>query len=199
MGLKRRAGKKEAETRESVDPGSRYRAGKVFVPKELSLGRAEELKRGKERKRTRTKEVFWMVLRWGVFLVVVGVMTGFGVRFLTDLMAEDGEVLVEEIGAAIIDENGLNTVSGRVKEFVRRLESDAKENGLVIERVVLPLGKMREVDVYVMGREEYYRLSVERGSAEQAEDMGRVAKYLVEQGVVVGYVDLRVAGKAFYK
>lgn len=197
MALRRKEGKKEVA--EASDGGSRYRAGRVFVPRELSLGRTEELKRGKEKRKAQVKETFWVVLRWGGFLAVAGVAAYFGVKFFAGLIAEDEAAPIEEVGVAIIDENGSNVVSGRVKEFVRRLESDAKENGLIIERAVLPLGKMREVDVYVIGREEYYRLSVERGSAEQAEDMERVMKYLMEQGVAPGYVDLRVAGKAFYK
>jgi hypothetical protein len=201
MGLReRREGKKGVGGLSGGAGGeSRFRAGRVLMPRELSLGRVEELRRGKEQRRTRAKMVFLGFLRWGVVLVAIGVGVYFGVRFFAGLTAEEEPVGSDEAGVAIIDENGGTIISGRVREFVRRLEGDAREKGLIIERAVLPLGKMREVDVYVVGREEYYRLSMERGSAEQAEDMGRVARYLAEQGIVTGYVDLRVAGKAFYK
>lgn len=99
----------------------------------------------------------------------------------------------------IYDENAGNNVSQRVKSFVVRLEDDAKDNGLKLERVILPYQMVREIDVYVEGRSEYYKMSIDRDSAVQAEDMARMILYLTEHEIAPSYVDLRVEGKAYYK
>ena len=106
---------------------------------------------------------------------------------------------VLEPTVAILDENAGENVSQRVKEFVARLEDDAKEYDLEIERVVLPYQMVREVDVYVKGRSEYYKMSLDRSSSVQAEDMSRMIRYLTEKEITPEYVDLRVEGKAYYK
>ena len=90
-------------------------------------------------------------------------------------------------------------MSDRVKEFVVRLENDMKSEGMTIDRIVLPYQKARQIDVYVVGRKEYYKLSIDRDSAVQAEDLGRMSRYLDNKSISCEYVDLRVEGKAFYK
>ena len=53
--------------------------------------------------------------------------------------------------------------------------------------------------MFVKEREEYYKVSLDRSSAMQAEDMGRMMSFLDENGVKCSYVDLRVEGRAYYK
>ena len=68
-----------------------------------------------------------------------------------------------------------------------------------IEHVVLPRQKAREIDIYMEGRVEYYKMSLDRSSAVQAEDMHRMTLYLDQKELHPGYVDLRVEGKAYFK
>jgi hypothetical protein len=86
-----------------------------------------------------------------------------------------------------------------VKDFVANLESDVINTSLKIDRVILPANMARELRIYLSGRTEFYKMSIDRGSAVQAEDMERMVKYLDENGITPEYVDLRVEGKAYYK
>jgi hypothetical protein len=63
----------------------------------------------------------------------------------------------------------------------------------------VPYQKARQLFVFVKEREEYYKVSLDRSSAMQAEDMGRMMSFLDENGVKCSYVDLRVEGRAYYK
>lgn len=99
----------------------------------------------------------------------------------------------------ILDENAGENISSRVKEFVVNLEEDLAAKEISIERVVLPAQKAREIRVFIGGRSEYYKMSLDRGSAVQAEDLARMKRYLEEKGIEPGYVDLRVEGRAYYK
>jgi hypothetical protein len=126
--------------------------------------------------------------------VVVGIS---GMIAETDRVAED--VGMEWVPTVEIVVEGGGSVSERIQEFVAKCERDFGDVGLGVERVVLPLGMSREVDVYVVDRVEYYKMSVDRGSAVQAEDAERMMRYLDERELVVSYVDLRVEGKAYYK
>ena len=90
-------------------------------------------------------------------------------------------------------------ISKRVYELVSRLESDAHDYGFSVSYAQLPNGMPHEVDIFVDGREEYYKLSLERGSAVQAEDIGRLIRYFDEHNIKCTYADIRVEGKVFYK
>ena len=100
----------------------------------------------------------------------------------------------------VIDENaGGGELSSRTREFIVHLESDAKDYGFEIDHNVVPFQKARQLFVFVKEREEYYKVSLDRSSAMQAEDMGRMMSFLDENGVKCSYVDLRVEGRAYYK
>jgi hypothetical protein len=118
------------------------------------------------------------------------------------MLKETEDVAVDEPGwmptVEIVVEGG-GEVSERVSELVAKLERDFADLGFGVLRVVLPLGMSREVDIYLVDRVEYYKMSIDRGSAVQAEDAERMMRYLDERGLVVGYVDLRVEGRAYYK
>ena len=101
---------------------------------------------------------------------------------------------------AIIDETGSKMISERVKEYVGYMEEDMKALGYEVDRAVLPEKYVREVDIYVKGRAEYYKASLDRGTAVTAEDIVRMIRYLDENGIDgAHYVDVRVSGKAFYQ
>jgi hypothetical protein len=89
-------------------------------------------------------------------------------------------------------------VSERVRVAARRLANELGDYGVKLDRVVLPVGLVRQLDVYIEGREEYYKVLVDRSPAESAEDVVRVMHYLERVGKQVKYVDVRVAGRAYY-
>ena len=171
----------------------RAMAGDAFRDREL---KQERLQAAKRRQRKNIATVIGAVVLLGVVLIVA-------INFITSVIAEREAALapapVREPTVAIVDENVGENVSDRVKQFVVRLEDDIKLEGLEIDRVVLPYQKVRQIDVYIKDRKEYYKLSVDRSSAVQAEDLGRMLRYLDDKKIDCSYVDLRVEGKAYYK
>ena len=158
-----------------------------------------ELKRLEERKKRSRK--MW-ILGVGISLIVILLLFWlvWGIKIMIEqwqASQQEEEVLTATV--QILDENKGTEVSTRVNEFVARLENDVKDYGLVVDHVVLPFQKAREIDVYLVGRTEYYKMSLDRGSAVQAEDAWRMTRYLDEKGITSSYVDLRVEGKAYYK
>ena len=171
----------------------RAMAGDAFQDREL---KQERLRAAKRRQRKNIATVVGTVVLLGVVLIV-------SINFIMSVIAEREAALapapVREPTVAIMDENVGENVSDRVKQFVVRLEDDIKLEGVEIERVVLPYQKVRQIDVYIKGRKEYYKLSIDRSSAVQAEDLGRMLRYLDDKKISCSYVDLRVEGKAYYK
>ena len=128
---------------------------------------------------------------------IVGVGIWVGSRDWGDESVE--EVETREPAVMIVDENAGGHVSDRVKELIMSLENDLAGEEFKMARVVLPFSKTREIHVYLEGRAEYYKVSIDRGSAVSAEDIGRMARYLDEREQQASYVDIRIEGKAFFR
>ena len=176
-----------------------YRIGRTIAGEAFADERKAKLERLKERKKTKRKN---FAVVFGVVLIVVLIGVVFG-HYIADIAAENQAkreiVKVPEPTVEIRDENADTEVSVRVKLFVARLEDDVREYGYAVDYVVLPLNKVREMHIFLRDRKEYYKMTVERGSAVQAEDMERMIRYLDSKKINATYVDLRVEGKAFYK
>lgn len=111
--------------------------------------------------------------------------------------AEEEKVYV--LRAPLIDE-GRSGVGERMKSYAGRLERDLADLGFVVEKIIVPKGKIKELDVYGEGLRFYIKTSMIRGTAETAEDTMRMLKYLEEQKIEVGeYIDVRVEGRGYYK
>lgn len=176
-----------------------YRIGRTIAGDAFADERKAKLERMKERKRSKRKNV-GVVLGVVLIIVLAGVVVG---HYVAEIAAENQarkEVAKQpEPTVDIKDENANTEISSRVRLFVARLEDDARSEGYEIDHVILPLNKVREMHVFVKNRKEYYKMTVDRGSAVQAEDMGRMIRYLDKKKVGATYVDLRVEGKAYYK
>ena len=139
-------------------------------------------------------------------LAVMVVYLSYGaIRGVMEYIDESNKVIVVEEEkpqptVTIVDETGSKMISERVKEYVGYMEDDLKAIGYEVDHVVLPEKYIREVDIYVKGRKEYYKANLDRDTAVTAEDIVRMIKYLDENGITgAHYVDVRVAQKAFYK
>lgn len=200
-------GKKKAQADQSESIPARrqerqnenYRIGRTIAGDAFFDERKAKLERLKQRKKTKRKNV-GVVAGILLLVILVGLVIS---HYITELIAENEakNVVIQEPEpmVAIADENSGTDISVRVKEFVSRLEKDAKIEGYEVDRVVLPLNKVREIHVYIKKRNEYYKMTIDRGSAVQAEDMGRMIRYLDKKKIKAEYVDLRVEGKAYYK
>lgn len=160
-----------------------------------------------ERERFRSKNKLKNSVSLVFAVMVVGVMIAFLVivtkgfaDFISSVDVEDEEVKIYKPTVQIYDESDSNNISSRVKEYVYYLEGDMKDLGYEVERVVLPVSNVREVDFYVVGRTEYYKASLDREVGATAEDAVRMIKYFDEHGITgMSYVDVRIEGKAYYK
>jgi len=119
-----------------------------------------------------------------------------GIAFEKNHFADPSVQIVDQSGASL--EQGTTVTSTRFLSFVGKLVSQTQGRGYAITEARLPLGTTREVAVKVKDINYEFRLSIDRGAGEQAEDMARVISYLASRSVTPGYVDLRVEGRAFY-
>ncbi len=105
-----------------------------------------------------------------------------------------------QIMAQIVDEDGRGQISTRMKRYIAQLEGDFRDLGYTISKVTLPTGAGREIYVDIVGREGMFiKINTDRETAVSAEDATRMLKYLDERDLHPGYLDVRVAGKAYYK
>ena len=206
MKLLRSKKKKEVEAEENSAPARRqgrendnYRVGRTIAGEVFSDERKAKSERLKERKRTKRKNVATV---FGV-LVLIALVALVGVHYVSGLIEENSaRSVVEETPEPTVDisdENAATEMSPRAKEFIASLEKDAAIEGLTVDHVILPLNKVREIHVFLSDRNEYYKMTIDRDSAVQAEDMGRMVRYLNRKKIKAEYVDLRVEGKAYYK
>ena len=198
--------KKKAEAEIEILPKRRqkkendsYRIGRTIAGEAFLDERKAKLERIKERKKTKRKNV-GIVFGVLLLLTLVGIVAG---HYITEIIEENNakKVVAEtpEPTVNISDENAGTEISARTKEFVVRLEDDVRSEGYKVDHVILPLNKVREIHVFIKERNEYYKMTIDRSSAVQAEDMARMIRYLDKKKIKATYVDLRVEGKAFYK
>lgn len=167
----------------------------ITAEREKTESESERLKLRTKTQRRRMLMV--MTLALGLTLIV-----GLTVMTVTNLIAKRRPLVQKpekiKTELEIRDESGINYVTERIRDYVGVLERDLKDLGVTTERVVIPEGKTREVDIYLQGREEYYKCHLDRGTAETAEDMERMLRYLKKKDLKVRYVDVRLKGKAYY-
>ncbi len=198
--------KKKAEAEIEILPKRRqkkendsYRIGRTIAGEAFLDERKAKLERIKERKKTKRKNV-GIVFGVLLLLTLVGIVAG---HYITEIIEENNakKVVAEtpEPTVNISDENAGTEISARTKEFVVRLEDDVRSEGYKVDHVILPLNKVREIHVFIKERNEYYKMTIDRSSAVQAEDMARMIRYLDKKKIKATYVDLRVEGKAYYK
>lgn len=125
---------------------------------------------------------------------------GEGVAFQENYYGAPAVTVRDESGIVPETEHGI-VASLRFLQFLGRVvalmsQHDAGE----VEEIVLPQGLgTRSIEVRLQGREYPVRLHSDRDVAQQVEDTARVNRYMDERGITPHYVDVRVAGRAFYR
>ncbi|MES2876286.1 MAG: hypothetical protein V4678_02325 [Patescibacteria group bacterium] len=105
----------------------------------------------------------------------------------------------------IVDNSGLQAASSglvasnRFLGFIGRVVAQSTKYGLAVETVAIPSLTTRQVAVTLAGQSTEYKLSVDRSAGNQVEDIERISRYLGAANTKPQYVDVRIAGKAFYK
>ncbi len=105
----------------------------------------------------------------------------------------------------IIDNSGIDAASSRLVAsnrflgFIGRVVAKSTVFGLNVDTVTIPALTTRQVALTLKGQPTEYKLSVDRSAGQQVEDISRITRYLASNNLRPGYVDVRVAGKAYYK
>lgn len=103
------------------------------------------------------------------------------------------------------DQSGINpdtgaVASNRFLHYLGRVVSLVNASGIAkVTGVVIPPNTTREVDLQLEGRGFVVKTLLDRDPAAQTTDILNVLKYLDARGIKPQYVDVRIAGKAFYK
>lgn len=105
----------------------------------------------------------------------------------------------------IVDKSGIQVDAGqaiasnRFLGFVGRVVGLAKAKGYSTQQVIIPASTTRQVELRLEGIAYPVKFSVDRAAGEQVEDMARSLTWLSGHGITPEYLDVRVAGKAYYK
>lgn len=169
----------------------------IVAERERSVSDSERMNL---RKRAKQKKVAAGVFLLLVVALAVAVVIMVAVNIYGNL--KEPASLPEETFAptvSIEDEGGSGLVTSRMREYVGMLENDFTDAGYTVVRAVVPAGKTREIDIYLDGRSEYYKTNIDRGTGVTVEDAARMVRYLDKNDLHPEYVDVRVAGKAYYK
>jgi hypothetical protein len=153
------------------------------------------------RAKARSRAKLMKALRVSAVIVMFGILVVFIIVTIasSENTPNDGLVTTYDPTVEIVDENRVAELSVRTRNFIGMIERDLADLELILERVILPLGKIREIHLYIEGRVEYYKVVIDRGSAVQAEDIERMIRHLDREEIQPGYVDVRVAGRAYFK
>lgn len=167
--------------------------------REKAISESERmLSRKKEEKRKKFSVIIFFVILLFIAVLATGIIiTALHERKKAETAPASNKKYVPTV--EIVDESGTGYVTDKIKDFVGMLESDFKDLGYSVSRAIVPVGKTREIDVYLEGRNEYYKCQIDRNTAETAEDAIRMAKYLDSNNKTASYVDIRISGRAYYK
>lgn len=108
--------------------------------------------------------------------------------------------------ALVVEDNtGINpndtaaVASERMIRYIGRLVALLKQNGLTVERLILPPVTSREVDVRLSGVAYTIKTDLDRDPAGQVADVVQAVGYLSRKGITPSYADVRVSSKLYYK
>lgn len=103
----------------------------------------------------------------------------------------------------IIDEDASGAagkITNRMTTYIGQIEHDLRDLSYQPTKAVVPTGSIREVDIYLEGCTGFIKTTIDRGSAESAEDADRLIRYLAGQGITdFQYLDVRLPGRAYWK
>lgn len=168
----------------------------IVAEREKAESDSERMQARKEQRKKQKKSTLIGVL----ILVVMGLIIYLiGSQLVKETNEPITEVPTYEIRAEVIDEDNQEKISARTQAYISVLEADLADLGYKVVKVVLPTGMSRTLYVDLDGQKWYYKVDIDRGTAETAEDIARMTKYLSEKKLTPGYVDVRVPGKAVFK
>jgi len=105
----------------------------------------------------------------------------------------------------IVDKSGIQVAAGqavasnRFLGFVGQIVGLAQRQGFTVSQVIIPPSTTRQVELRLKGVGYPVKLSIDRPSGEQIEDMARAIDWMAKRKQTPQYIDVRVSGKAYYR
>lgn len=121
-----------------------------------------------------------------------------GVPFERNYFASPAIRIVDENRISSV-ETGQSITSNRFMSYIGQVIGRLENEGYTINRVVIPEGMTRQIEVYIEGLPYYFKLTSDRSAGQSAEDIIRADTWMKQRELSPEYVDVRVEGKAFYK
>lgn len=122
---------------------------------------------------------------------------GSGVAFGRNYFAAPEVQIIDNSGAQL--QSGQTVASNRFLGFVGRTVGLAAAQDIKVTQVIIPAGTTREVELRVEGVSFPIKLTIDRAAGEQTEDMARALAWMKAQKKSPQYIDVRIAGRAFYQ
>lgn len=174
--------------------------GKTIVSsREKAVSESERMaQRKKEEKRKKMSGAIF----FAVLLLIIVVIAGFVINVMNERKKNElpeSYTKTYKPTVEIIDEDGSGYITDKIKTAVGMLEEDFQALGYKVEKAIVPTSTTREVDVYLKGVKPYFKIHIDRNTAESAEDSVRMINYLEKEDKNASYVDVRIAGRAYYK
>ena len=120
-----------------------------------------------------------------------------GVSFTKNIYENPNVTIVDNSGVRYTP--GTAIASARFLSFVGRSIGVIQSRGMSVNKITIPAGTSRQVEVLINDIPYPFILSIDRLPGGQVEDMQRVIEYFARGGRLPKYVDIRVKGKAFYR
>lgn len=180
--------------------GGQIQIGRTIAEKRERVETASE--RLEARKRSKQQKAWRVFLVTGLFMAMAAAF----ISLVMTVLSGSKEELVEVVEVPykptieVIDEDAAATggiLSSRMSEYIGQAESDFRDLGYNPVKVVIPTGKMREVDFYLEGYDGAIRMTIDRGTGVSTEDADRMIEYL--DGEDFEYIDVRTEGKGYWK
>ena len=157
----------------------------------------------KKDKRKKALRVSFTTIGFAILAVMLAVIS---VNIISNSKSEPIEIVEEETEyqptIEIIDEDASSggKITSRMSTYIGEAEADFRALSLTPTKAVIPSGSIRVIHFYLEGYTGYIKFTIDRGSAESAEDAERLIRYLAEQGINdFEYLDVRLPGRAYWK
>ncbi|MBR0430917.1 hypothetical protein IJJ05_01340 [Candidatus Saccharibacteria bacterium] len=183
------------ENRQSI-----FRSGRTIGEKRERLEtKNERIAARKKQKRGKVFRIIFTIFCFAILMfILISLYQAFSKR--EDPVVTENHSLSPTI--EIIDEEASSSgqITSRMKTFIARAEKEFRTLNYQPIKAVIPVGSVREVDLYLENYNGFIKMTIDRNPAVSVEDASRMLRYLNEKGISeFTYIDVRIDGKAYWK
>lgn len=119
-----------------------------------------------------------------------------GVTFNTNYYTEPRVSVVDNSGAQVV--KGAAIASSRLLSFVGRVVSLSASEGIIVTSIEIPTNSMRQLNVKGKGI-PMVKMTIDKSVEGQVADMVTAISHFKSEKASVRYIDVRAAGRVYYK